>query len=128
MLPTMRPPRAAATASRAGATRSIASTSGDYVLADNSASAPYGTCGASGTTQLIPGNSCTILAQFQPKATDTLNANLAGTLTVNGGGGSIPVVLKGKASSQLTISPTSHDFGNVGQGSSSAPFTLTITN
>ena len=103
-------------------------TPSDYVLADNSASAPYGTCGASGTTQLAPGGSCTILAQFRPTATDTLNLNIGATLTVDGGSGAIPVTLKGKASSQLAITPATHDFGSVGQGSPSTPFTLTVTN
>jgi hypothetical protein len=104
----------------------------DFVLADGSASAPRGTCGISGSKQLVAGASCTILARFMPKNTDAISTATTGiqtgTLTIQGGGAGVPVALTGKVSSQVAISPTTHDFGNVGEGSASAPFTLTLTN
>ncbi|MCC6194093.1 MAG: choice-of-anchor D domain-containing protein, partial [Burkholderiales bacterium] len=54
------------------------------------------------------------------------------TYTVTGGGVSIPVLLSGTGVSapaaSLTASPTSHTFGNVTVGQSSAARTITVTN
>ncbi|MCC6194688.1 MAG: choice-of-anchor D domain-containing protein, partial [Burkholderiales bacterium] len=87
--------------------------------------AKSGTC--SGAT-LNPGASCTLVFTYTPTATVTDTT----TYTVTGGGVSIPVLLSGTGVSapaaSLTASPTSHAFGNVTVGQSSAPRTITVTN
>jgi hypothetical protein len=105
----------------------------DFVLADG-ANHARGTCGQPGTLQLIGGASCTILVQFQAQNTDTIwtatnPASVTDSLFVDAGGSNTNSVdLTGKVSSQLTISPATHDFGNVGEGVTTAAFPLTVTN
>jgi hypothetical protein len=87
-----------------------------------------GTCGVSGTTRLDPGASCTIKVRFAP--IDAAIGLRTGTLPVSAVAGqpSIVVDLKGIATSQIVVTPTSNAFAAVAVGQASAPVTFTVTN
>lgn len=99
-----------------------------YTLATAGVTAyPAGFCGDNNTKQLNAGESCVIQGRFAPTntaATGTRN----GTLTVANAGTAIPVIpLTGTATSQLTLSATTLNFGNVAKNATATQST-TITN
>jgi hypothetical protein len=91
-------------------------------------SASGGTCGASGTVSLAIAGSCTILVTFSPGSPPggkkaTLN------VAAGAGEGAPHADLVGKSiSANLTISPTTKDFGNVHVGDPSSTQTFTVKN
>jgi hypothetical protein len=79
--------------------------------------------------QLSPGGSCSIGVRYTPGA--GAPSPTTGTVSVTGTpGGSASASLTGTpvAPAQLTASPTSHNFGSVLVGGTSAPRTFTVTN
>lgn len=87
-----------------------------------------GTC-VNGITRLEPGASCTLNIWFIPNQTlGVVQRN--GIITVSSAVGGLKIIgLTGKATSQITISPTTVDLGAAVLGDNASPtVTLTITN
>lgn len=81
------------------------------------------TCGIS----LAPGRSCRINVRFRPTTTGVL----AGTLTITDSDPTSPqiVTLTGTGvQPAAALSPTSNNFGTAARGTSSAPFSFTLSN
>jgi hypothetical protein len=105
------------------------SPTGEFTVAPTGI-ATRGTCGASGSTPVAAGGSCTILVWFQPVVGLGLGKR-TGTLTVAASNaGSVVLNLTGNATPQITVSPsTIQDFGNVVLGdTTSGTKTVTVTN
>ena len=76
---------------------------------------------------LAPGASCTLDAVFAPLSVGAKSASLQASASP-GGTASASLSGSGAAPANLTISPTSHDFGTHATGEASAPQTFTVTN
>src|SRR5438132_446967 len=81
----------------------------------------------SGTTTLIPNDSCTIDVTFDPSAGGNRNTNLNASASP---GGNVYASLTGTGTTaKLTISPGDYNFGSCAvAGGPAAPFTFTVTN
>ncbi len=77
------------------------------------------------TGAMLPaGQTCTFAATFAPTASGAKQATISATAT-----STASVGVSGTAiAPALAIAPASHDFGSVGGGMTSAPFTFTISN
>ncbi|MBN8615256.1 MAG: choice-of-anchor D domain-containing protein, partial [Deltaproteobacteria bacterium] len=84
------------------------------------------TCPASGARGLNAGESCTISVVLTPSQVDSTNVDILGTLQVSAGT-VINTSLSGRASSQLTLTPTTASFVT-GAGTTSATTRFTVTN
>ncbi len=86
---------------------------------------------ASLTPTLPPMAVCTVSVTFTPTEVATLNATLA-IASNDPDEASVSVALVGTGSAvpvpNITVAPTSHDFGAVDEGTTSAPVTITIGN
>lgn len=71
--------------------------------------------------------SCTIVVRFSPSQIDTVGVDITGNLAVQQGAQVVNNALTGRATSQITISPTTANF-QTGVGTTSATQTFTITN
>jgi hypothetical protein len=73
------------------------------------------------------GQSCTVDGAFAPTSSGAKTASLQAAATP-GGTASSTLTGTGQTPANLTLSPTSHNFGNVLQGTDSAPREFTLTN
>ncbi|MFN8150219.1 MAG: choice-of-anchor D domain-containing protein [Solirubrobacterales bacterium] len=89
--------------------------------------AATGTDTCSGQT-LAPGAQCTISARFSPTSSGYKEAKFDATASGAGGTGGSTIYGQGQTPANLTITPTSKDFGNVLAGTTSATQTFTVTN
>ena len=96
---------------------SITATGDYHVQADNCPLAP-GTLGA--------GKNCTLSLVFTPTQTGTRTGTLL--VTDNGAGSPQSVPLSGNGTAPVTVAPGNLSFGNVDDGGSSTPKTVTLTN
>ncbi len=87
-----------------------------------------GTC--TSTTKLAGGANCTVLVAFTPGSGATAGGKSAQLQAVAAPGGTATASLSGTVLSPaaLTIAPTTNAYGGVVVGSSSAPFTFTVSN
>ncbi len=76
------------------------------------------------TSALAPGASCTENFQFYSSTTGHQNGTASGTW----GGQAFSISLTGNTIKQFLITPTSFDFGNVPDGSQSAPQSVVVQN
>ena len=88
------------------------SASGDFSETDN--------CGSS----LAGNSSCTINVTFTPTSSGTRT----GTLTVSDAAGTQNVSLTGTGTSNVSLTPVTFNFGNIGVGNSSSPQAFTLSN
>jgi len=92
-------------------------------IASSSAEFPEtNTCG----TSLAAFASCTISVTFVPTAIGAQTGSI--TTSYTGVGSPLTVALTGTGAAPVTITPTSHNFGNVGVGQTSATFSFTVHN
>ena len=76
---------------------------------------------------LGPGGSCTLDVAFAPTSRGGLSASVQASATP-GGAASAALSGVGQAPANLQLTPASHDFGNVLQGTNSHPKQFTLTN
>ncbi len=74
------------------------------------------------------GGTCTITVAFRPAMVGARSADLRVTASAGGGAMSASLTGSGVATTNLTLSPTQHDFGNVQIDSNSLGFQFTVTN
>jgi hypothetical protein len=102
-----------------------------FAPASSSETYPTGACGDPNTKQVDAGTNCTIQVRFSPANSggtgDTGVKNGVLTVTDANGFSPDPVYLTGTSTSQLTLSPTSIDFGSVAQNATAVQ-SLTLTN
>jgi hypothetical protein len=92
------------------------------IAATGVAFAQTNTCGAS----LAGSSSCTISATFDPTTTGAQTGSV--TVTYAGTGSPQTVTLTGTGVLPITITPASHAFGSVAEGTTSAVSTFTVKN
>ena len=105
------------------------SATGEFTITPASP-ATQGTCGASNSTPIAAGGSCTIKVWFKPVHGLGLGAR-TGTLTVAASNaGTVTLNLTGNATPQITLAPaTTQDFGKVVlSDATSLTSTITVTN
>ena len=78
------------------------------------------------TSSLAGGASCTVGVTFGPTAIGAQTGNITATYT--GVGSPVSATVTGTGVAPISITPTSHNFGSVGEGSTSAATTFTVRN
>lgn len=92
-----------------------------------SASGQFAVTSACNAASIAAGDSCTFSATFRPTGT----GSKTGTVTIpsNANGPALTIALSGTGTSPAaTVTPASHDFGEVTVGSNSAARTVNVTN
>jgi hypothetical protein len=78
------------------------------------------------TSSLAGGGTCTVGVTFAPTATGAQTGSITATYT--GLGSPVSATVTGTGVAPITITPTSHNFGSVGEGTTSAASTFTVKN